>query len=56
MKLFKTSDTDTIKMCQSQFSFAPPSAVIVTFIEKCTKNFTDSLTMITSLQPNQTQA
>ena len=41
MKLFKTSDIDTVKICQLQFSFPLPSAVI----EKRTRKFIHSLTV-----------
>jgi len=42
MKLFKTSNIETVQTCQFQFSFELPSVII----EKRTKKFKDSLTKI----------
>jgi len=44
MKLFRTSNTDTVKTCQLQFVFELPSVII----EKRTKKFKDSLTKVTT--------
>jgi len=41
MKLFRTTDIDIVKTCQSQFSFDLPSIVV----EKRVKKFNKSLTM-----------
>jgi len=42
MKLFRTSNTDTVKTCQLQFSFYLPSVII----EKRAKKFKDSFTKV----------
>jgi len=42
MKLFRTSNIDTVKTCQLQFSFDLPSVII----EKRAKKFKDSLTKV----------
>jgi len=42
MKLFKTSNSDTVKTCQLQFTFDLPSVII----EKRAKKFKDSLTKV----------
>ena len=42
MKLFRTSNIDTVKTCQLQFSFDLPSVII----EKRAKKFKDNLTKV----------
>ena len=42
MKLFRTSNIDTIKTCQLQFTFDLPSMII----EKRAKKIKDSLTKV----------
>ena len=42
MKLFRTSNTDTVKTCQLQFTFDLPSVII----EKRAKKFKYSLTKV----------
>ena len=42
MKLFRTSNIDTVKTCQLQFTFDLPSVII----EKRAKKFKDSLTKV----------
>jgi len=42
MKLFRTSNIDTVKTCQLQFTFDLPSVTV----EKRAKKFKDSLTKV----------